>query len=258
MLEVRDLRFAYPGGAPVLNGVSLTVAPGLWLAVLGPNGSGKTTLLDLMLGLRRPQGGSVLLEGRDLRAWSAAERGRRLAYLPQNSPYPAGLSVLEIVRLGRLPHLGLWSREGPEDEAAVSWAMRVTETKELANRELGELSGGERQRVMLARALAQRPRYLILDEPTNHLDLHHQAALLRLLGRLAGKGIGIISVFHDPNHALAAGRALLLMKGEVADAGTPERVVTGPAFREVYSGDVSVLHGGARVAVLPRWSEVER
>ena len=258
MLEARSLNFAYPRGGRVLEGVDMRLEPGDWLAVLGPNGSGKSTLLGLLLGLLRPGGGQVLLEGRPLSAWSAAERGRRLAYLPQNGPYPAGMTAIEVVRLGRLPHLGLWKGEGPADEEAVAWALRVTESEALAGRLLGELSGGERQRVLLARALAQRPRYLLLDEPTNHLDLHHQAGLLRLLGRLRGEGIGIASVFHDPNHALAAGRAVLLSRGRVVDAGAPKQVVTGGVFRKVYEGDVSVLEGDGRVAVLPSWTEVKR
>jgi len=253
VLEARGLSFAYPRRGRVLAGVDLRLEPGDWLAVLGPNGSGKSTLLGLLLGLLRPAGGEVRLEGRPLSAWSAAERGRRLAYLPQNGPYPAGMTAAEVVRLGRLPYLGLWKSEGPEDEEAVAWALEVTESAGLADRLLGELSGGERQRVLLARALAQRPRYLLLDEPTNHLDLHHQAELLRLLGRLAEEGIGIISVFHDPNHALAASRALLLDRGRVAAAGDATEVVTGEAFARVYAGDVRVFVTPEGVAVLPRW-----
>ena len=257
MLEVRDVGFAYPQRARVLDGLSLGLEPGEWLAVLGPNGSGKSTLLALLLGLLRPSAGTVLLDGRPLGAWAAAERGRRLAFLPQNGPYPSGLVAEEVVRLGRLPHLGLWRSEGPDDEEAVAWALAVTEAGELARRPLAALSGGERQRILLARALAQRPRYLLLDEPTNHLDLHHQASLLRLLGQLAAEGIGVVSVFHDPNHALAADRAALLAGGRLADVGEPRRVVTGPAFLEVYAGDVEVVEGRGRVAVLPRWAEVE-
>ncbi len=253
MLEARGLSFAYPRRGLALAGVDLVLEPGDWLAVLGPNGSGKSTLLGLLLGLLRPVGGEVRLEGRPLSSWSAVERGRRLAYLPQNGPYPVGMTVAEVVRLGRLPYLGLWKSEGPEDEEAVAWALEVTESAGLAGRLLGELSGGERQRVLLARALAQRPRYLLLDEPTNHLDLHHQAELLRLLGRLAEEGIGIVSVFHDPNHALAASRALLLDRGRVVAAGGATEVVTGEAFARVYAGDVRVFVTPEGVAVLPRW-----
>ncbi|WP_457636640.1 ABC transporter ATP-binding protein [Oceanithermus sp.] len=253
MLEARGLSFAYSRRGRVLEGVDLRLEPGDWLAVLGPNGSGKSTLLGLLLGLLRPAGGEVRLEGRPLSDWSAAERGRWLAYLPQNGPYPPGMTALEVVRLGRLPYLGLWRSEGPEDDEAVAWALEVTESTGLAGRLLGELSGGERQRILLARALAQRPRYLLLDEPTNHLDLHHQAELLRLLGRLAEEGIGIISVFHDPNHALAAGRALLLDRGRVAAVGSAVEVVTGAAFARVYAGDARVFVTPEGVAVLPRW-----
>jgi len=255
VLEARRLGYSYARGRRALEGVSLEVRPGDWLAVLGPNGSGKTTLLNLFLGLLRPSAGAVLLDGRPLSSWRAAARGRRLAYLPQNGPFPPGLSAREVVRLGRLPYLGLWKSEGPDDERAVDWALEVTECRDLSERHLAELSGGERQRVLLARALAQRPAYLLLDEPTNHLDLHHQAELLRLLGRLAAEGIGVVSVVHDPNHALAASRAVLLENGRLVDEGAPGAVVTGAAFRRVYAGDVRLLAAESGLAVLPRWGE---
>ena len=113
-------------GSFALKGVDLLLRPGEWLALLGPNGSGKTTLLRVMAGLLRPRRGEVLLEGRPLRAYGSYEWGRLLAYLPQNGPYPEGLLVEEVVRLGRLPHLGLWGREGGEDREAVDWALEVT------------------------------------------------------------------------------------------------------------------------------------
>lgn len=152
----------------------------------------------------------MLLEGRPLRAYGSYERGRLLAYLPQNGPYPEGLLVEEVVRLGRLPHLGLWGREGREDREAVDWALEVTGASAFRGRLLGTLSGGERQRVLLARALAGRPRYLLLDEPTTFLDLAHQGVVVGLLRRLAGMGLGVLSVLHDPNQAALAHRVAVL------------------------------------------------
>lgn len=233
-------------GSFALKGVDLLLRPGEWLALLGPNGSGKTTLLRVMAGLLRPRRGEVLLEGRPLRAYGSYERGRLLAYLPQNGPYPEGLLVEEVVRLGRLPHLGLWGREGKEDEEAVNWALEVTGASAFRGRLLGTLSGGERQRVLLARALAGRPRYLLLDEPTTFLDLAHQGVVVGLLRRLAGMGLGVLSVLHDPNQAALAHRVAVLEGGRVVAEGGPEAVLQEPLLARLYGAGVRVVRLGER------------
>ncbi|GGM91865.1 iron ABC transporter ATP-binding protein [Thermus composti] len=227
-------------GPYALKGVDLRLAPGEWLALLGPNGSGKTTLLRVMAGLLRPRAGSVWLEGKPLWAYGTYQRGRLLAYLPQNGPYPEGLLVEEVVRLGRLPHLGLWRREGKEDLKAVAWAMAVTGTEGFKGRLLSTLSGGERQRVLLARALAARPRYLLLDEPTTYLDLEHQYALLLLLKDLAAQGLGILSVLHDPNQAALAHRVAVLKEGRLLAQGPPRAVLREELLTALYGPRVRV------------------
>ncbi len=252
-LRAEQVRFGY-GRTEVLLGVDLELRPGEWLALLGPNGSGKSTLLNVLAGLLVPRSGRVRLDGRPLAAYPPRARGQRLAYLPQNGPYPAGMSAREVVGLGRIPHMGLLGRETPEDRRAVAWALEVTEALPLADRPLGTLSGGERQRVLLARALAARPRYLLLDEPTNHLDLHHQAALLRLLRRLVEEGVGVLTVLHDPNHALAADRVALLDGGRVVAEGPAGAVLSGGALEAIYGRDVWVRRTAeGEAVVLPRW-----
>ncbi len=230
-LEVRR------GGRSVLRVVAFALRPGEWVALLGPNGSGKSTLLLALLGVL-PVRGRVELDGRPLFAYSSWARGRRLAYLPQDGPVPEGMRVREVVALGRLPHQGLFGRWSREDEEALSWALAAARVEALADRWVHTLSGGERQRVMLARALAARPRYLLLDEPTNHLDLDHQARLLGLLDRLRREGIGILSVFHDPNHARDADRAVLLEAGRVRAEGPLAALV--PELLAVYPGAVAL------------------
>ncbi len=250
MLRARGLRVRY-GEREALAGVDLVLRPGEWLALLGPNGSGKSTLLLALLGLLRFEG-EVWVEGRPLLGLSSWERGRLLAYLPQNGPVPEGLRVREVVALGRLPHQGLFGRWTEEDEAALRFALASTGAEALAERELTTLSGGERQRVFLARALAARPRYLLLDEPTNHLDLDHQARLLALLRRLSREGIGILSVFHDPNHARAADRTLLLVGGRVRAEGALPTLVD--ELLRVYPGAEAYPTPKGPV-VLPGWEE---
>lgn len=228
-------------GPFVLQGVDLTLRPGEWLALLGPNGSGKSTLLRVLAGLLRPRKGEVFLEGKPLGAYGSYIRGRLMAYLPQGGPYPEGLLVEEVVRLGRLPHLGLWGREKEEDWEAVEWALEATGASRFRGRFLGSLSGGERQRVLLARALAARPRYLLLDEPTTFLDLEYQGGLLALFQNLVAKGMGILSVLHDPNQAALAGRVAVLKGGRLLAEGRPEAVLTEALLQGLYGPSVRVV-----------------
>lgn len=228
------------GGAAVLSGINLRVRRGEWLALLGPNGSGKSTLLRILAGITQARRGRVLFEGQPITAVSGRRRGRGLAYLPQSSEAPAGMVVADMVRLGRLPHLGLLGREGQADRDAVRWAMDMTESAAFAARQITELSGGERQRAELARALAVQPSYLLLDEPANHLDLHHQSRMLRLLHQLVADGVGVVSVLHDPNHALAANRVALLAGGMLVAEGAPAEILSSEVLGPVYEGDIRV------------------
>jgi iron complex transport system ATP-binding protein len=253
MLELRDVHFAYEG-RPVLRGVSLEARPGRVLGLLGPNGAGKSTLVRLAAGLLRPGRGRVLLEGRDLSAWSRRAIAQRVALLPQDSQPPPAFTAREVVSLGRTPHLGWLGAEGPHDRAVVARALELTDAGDLADRPVDELSGGERQRVLLARAIAQEPRVLLLDEPTLHLDLGHQVGLLDLVVRLARQGgLAVLAVFHDLNLAARSCDELaLLSQGRLVAAGPPDEVLASPLVGEVYGvGLVPLRHPtSGRLAVL--------
>ncbi|WP_036271061.1 ABC transporter ATP-binding protein [Meiothermus rufus] len=248
-LAARGLTFHYRQQA-VVQEVSLELHPGEWLALLGPNGAGKSTLLRLMAGLLLPTAGQVWLDEQPLARCSSWRRGQQIAFLPQDGPYPENLTVEEVVLLGRTPHLGLLGRPGPADWAAVRWAMQETQVAALAQRLLPTLSGGERQRVLLARALAACPRFLLLDEPTSHLDLHHQAEFLRLLSSLRSQGLGILTVLHDPNLAAQADRVAFLRQGRIMALGAPLEVLQEPLLRGVYGPGVQVRHLEGRPVVL--------
>ena len=238
-LCAQSVSFAYRG-KPVLESINSELCPGEWLALLGPNGAGKSTLLRVMAGLLSPRAGKVGLEGKPLAQYSSWERGQKLAFLSQSGGFPEDLTAGETVRLGRTPYLGLLGREGKEDLEAILWAMEVTQTLALRERLLSTLSGGERQRVLLARALASRPRYLLLDEPTAHLDLHHQAEFLSLVSGLRKEGIAVLTVLHDPNLARAADRVAFLVEGKLKAAGSPAEVLNEELLRSVYGGWVRV------------------
>ncbi|AWR87841.1 ABC transporter ATP-binding protein [Meiothermus taiwanensis] len=238
-LAAHNLGFAYRQKR-VLEGLELHLKPGEWLALLGPNGSGKSTLLRLLAGLLQPTTGGVYLEGRPLGGYSSWLRGQQIAFLPQNGGYPEDLTVEEVVALGRIPHLGLLGREGRADWEAVEWAMQQTQVSGFRHRRLPTLSGGERQRVLLARALAARPRFLLLDEPTNHLDLHHQVEFLALVAGLRAQGLGILTVLHDPNLAARADRVAFLMEGRLLAQGRPAEVLDQSLLQRVYGAGVRV------------------
>ena len=175
MLEVRDIQFSY-NGRPVLDGLSLSVAAGELVGVVGPNGSGKTTLLKLVTGVLSPDAGAVLVNGIDMAQLGSRERARQIAIVPQDPQLPMGFSVVDLVLMGRNPHLGLLQWEGERDMQVATAAMEQTNVAHLAGRTLSKLSGGERQRAVVATALAQQAPVLLLDEPTSNLDLAQAVA----------------------------------------------------------------------------------
>jgi len=255
-VEARGVEFAYRPGDTVLSGLSLAVARGRLVALLGPNGSGKTTLLRVLLGLLEPDAGTVHVGGRPLAEYSRAALARCAAYVPQETAEAVTLTVLETVLMGRSPHTGALGFESEDDWRAVRGALHLTDTARFADRNLDELSGGERQRVVIARALAQEPDLLLLDEPTSFLDMKHQHAIYGLLGRLVReRGLTVLCVSHDVSLAAAyADELVLLARGRVAAAGSPADVVRTDVLEPVYETPVAVRTDEAtgRPYVLPR------
>jgi len=240
MLQVRDIRFSYAG--PVLRGLSFEVGAGRMLAVLGPNGSGKSTLLKTIVGILSPSSGSVLVDGRDLTTVSRREAARLIGYVAQESAVRFPLTAMEFVLQGRFAQGRLVGFESDEDEREANRAMELTETKSLASRVVSELSGGERQRVMLARALASRPRLLVLDEPVANLDISHQVKMLDLVSRLvADEAMSAVVVTHELNLAAEFATEVLLLKaGEAMAVGEPSHVLGEERLRSVFDTDLIV------------------
>jgi iron complex transport system ATP-binding protein len=255
IIEGRDLTIGYPDHT-VGRGLNVKLATGEVLALLGPNGGGKTTLLKTLLGLLRPKAGEVRLGDKALDDYRVAERARVIAYVPQVHIGTFAFTVETVVLMGRSAHGNLFSRPSAHDRE-VAWAvLERFGISRLKARPYTEVSGGERQLVLLARALAQEPRFIVLDEPTASLDFGNQGKVMREIKALAASGHGVLFTTHDPNHALrAADRAFLLRDGTVLAEGPVASVLEQERLETLYRAPVERLtdpfSGGA--AFLPGW-----
>jgi iron complex transport system ATP-binding protein len=240
---------------PVLNGVSADVGRGEILGILGPNGSGKTTLLRLLSGTRVPTAGDVLLDGTPLRRLSRRAVARRIAVVPQETHLAFDYTVMEMVLMGRHPHLGLFQIEGPADIDIGRDALHATGTADLEARQFNTLSGGEKQRVVIASALTQSSDILLLDEPTASLDLGYQLEVASLLRRLnRERGVTIAVSTHDLNFAASVCQRLVMLRaGRVIAVGTTADALTPGNVRALYgvTADVHVHSATGHLVVIP-------
>lgn len=255
-LEAQKLAYGYPERR-IGNDVSFALDAGEVLCLLGPNGSGKTTLFRTLLGLLPLQGGSVTLDGRDLRALRRDEIARLVSYVPQAHGAFFPYTVREVVLMGRTAHLGLFATPSARDHGVALDAIRRMGVEHLADAVYTEISGGERQLVLIARALAQEARMMVMDEPTANLDFGNQVRVLERIRALASEGIGVLLSTHDPDHGfLCADRVAMLHDGGLLACGATEAVMTAAQLQRLYGVEVMVtdivLDGASRRVCLPR------
>jgi len=259
MLHASELSYGYSSGRHTrsftLDDVSVTVERGSLTGLLGPNGCGKTTLLNLLSGVLQPAHGQVSLNGIPLAGRSRRDIARHLAVVPQETHPAFDYTVMEMVLMGRHPHLGRFELEGPSDLALARDALAATGTDHLAGRAYMTLSGGEKQRVVIASALTQSPDVLLLDEPTASLDLGYQLEVAGLLRRLnRDRGVTMVLATHDLNLAASLCDRLILMRdGRVVAQGATRDALTASSIRRIYDVDADVsFHGAAgHVTVTP-------
>jgi iron complex transport system ATP-binding protein len=239
-LAARGLGFAYREGQGIEQ-IDLDLAAGEVVGVLGPNGAGKSTLVRALSGTVGPCRGSVTVLGDELASLPRRELARRIAVVPQEPVFDFPFTVLELVLLGRHPHLSGLAFESERDVALAHAALDRIGAGELASRPVDELSAGERQRVVLARALAQQSPILLLDEPSSFLDLRYQVELFDLLRALAGERRAVLTVLHDLNLAAEyCDRVILLAGGRIAAVGPTAEVLTWAHLTRVYGTEVYV------------------
>jgi iron complex transport system ATP-binding protein len=239
----------------VLDAVSLHVERGLIVGLLGPNGSGKTTLLRIMAGLLAPWQGGVFLNGEPIARSTRCQLARHIAMVPQETHAAFDFSVLDMVMMGRYPHLGPLALEQADDLTIARDALAATGTSLFETRRFATLSGGEKQRVVIAGALAQASDVLLLDEPTAALDLGFQIEIAALLRRLNGeRGTTMVLSTHDLNLAAAlCDRVVLLKNGRVFTDGTTADTLTAETIRTVYGvqADVQFHERAGHLTVVP-------
>lgn len=236
-LQVKDVSMGY-GARVVLDGVSLEVRGGEVACLIGPNGAGKSTLLKTIARELSPAGpgGTIYLSGRELSDYSPSELARERAEVFSETLKVELMSARDVVEMGRYPHTDFLGRLTPEDVKAVDEAIQIAGIEGLSDREFSTLSDGQRQRVLLARAIAQRPRLMVLDEPCTYLDIRYRIELLRIIRSLAtDQGLAIIASMHElPLAHAVADRIICVRNGRLVLVGTPREVFENPRFEEVF------------------------
>ena len=240
MLKVDNLHFRYSKhGNPVLNGASLQLKQGEIGILLGKNGSGKTTLFKNILGIEKPESGSMQFDGENLLKMNRRERARRIAYVPQDIHFGA-LSVFDSILMGRVSYFGL--KASLDDYMAVEKIIADMGLQSFAHRNVDELSGGERQKIAIARAMAQEPKLMVFDEPTGNLDIANEQLIIEEAKKLARqKNISILSSLHDLNQALYFGDKFFFLKNGVVKYAGGKEIVTETVIRDIFDIDVRIV-----------------
>ncbi len=241
LLNVDGVECCY-GSIKILENVNLLVKEGDFVGIIGPNGSGKSTLLKSISRTLKPRKGTILLDNKDIYSIKSADLAKQMAVVPQDNTISFSFTALEVVLMGRNPHMTRFQMETEDDMAIARKAMDLTNTWHLAKRFVNELSGGERQRVIIARALAQKPKILLLDEPLTYLDIINQLEIMDLVKSLCTKeGIIVMAAIHDLNLAARyCNTAILLNKGKIFSAGPLDEVLTSENIKSVFRVDAIV------------------
>ncbi len=258
MLKVDRLEYAR-GGKKILDGVSLTVERGRFVALIGPNGAGKSTLLRHAAGVYPLPPGRLFLDGRDRSRLDPREAAKIAAYVPQSREPDIPFTVREIVEQARYPWLAGWGKASSSDRMHIDQAIDRVGLGPMANRIFSTLSGGEQQKVLLAAAFAQDAKLLLLDEPTTFLDPPCQDEIFALIEEACReKKIAILVVTHDINRAVvSADRVVALREGIIVREGSPAEIATPQALEEIYDSEFLLTPhpDNGRSMVVPRSGE---
>lgn len=240
-LEINHLQCGYEDKI-VVEDFSVCVESGEILCLLGPNGIGKTTLFKTILRFLPLQKGSVLIDGQSIERFSKKDFARLIGYVPQSHIPPFAFSVMDVVVMGRTAHLDVFGSPSKKDYDFAVELLEQLGLSDLQNRNYTELSGGERQMVLIARALAQEPAFLMMDEPTSNLDFGNQVKVLQNIKNLAKQGLGVIMTTHSPDHVFLCNASVaLMMQDKQYLTGHVSEVLNEKTLSETYGVHIAIL-----------------
>ncbi len=243
MIRVENLSFSYDKERKILENINISIKKGEVVSLLGPNGSGKSTLLKCVNSLLRPAEGNVYINGKAVSSMKRHETARHVSYVPQEHRTSFPYTVLDVVLLGRVPYIGLFSTPKSEDVEKCIELLDSIGISHLGDRIYTQISGGERKMCLIARALCSESDVLLLDEPTSNLDIKHQTEVLRIIKKLSqDKGLTVVMTLHDPNLAmLIADKAILLKDGKIVFEGDVKDIITRENIEYVYGCQVQSI-----------------
>ena len=240
-------------GTDIVKDISIRVEDKQFVGMIGPNGCGKSTLLKSIYKVIKPQKGTVFLGEKDVIKSSARIVSKDMGVVGQFNDLSFDFTVQEMVMMGRTPHKQLMEADNMQDYKIVADALKRVDLTEYADRSYLTLSGGEKQRVILARAIAQKPKFLVLDEPTNHLDIKYQIQILSIVKSL---NIGVLAALHDlPMASVYCDMLYVIKDGSIIASGSPKEVLTKKLISQVYEIDCEIYNnpitGDLAIAYLP-------
>lgn len=239
-LEIRNGVFGYPD-KPVIKDINFELNTGEIVCVLGKNGAGKTTLFKSMLGILKPLSGTILLNGKSIGEWNRPQFARLVGYIPQARSLPFPFTVMDVVLFGRTAHMPVFGSPGRKDRVLAEECMELLNISLLRNRIFTQLSGGEQQLVIIARALAQQPSFLLMDEPTSSLDFGNQIKIIRQVNALKNNSLGIIMATHSPDHTfMCDAKVSIIHEGTLWKTGNSKDIVTEMTLKEIYGINIKV------------------
>ena len=258
LLDVRDLCITF-GDRQALKGVSVSVRHGSMVGLIGPNGCGKSTMMKCISGIHKNWTGDISIDGTDTRTLRPSEMARTVATVPAEAGQTFGMTVAEMVMLGRYPYVDTLWWEKPEDERAVLNALETFGLSALRRSRVSLLSSGERQRVLIAKAYVQKPKLMLVDEPTSHLDMRYKLEVMEYLRSMAGTGMTVMVAEHDISlMARYCDTCIIMKQGEVIATGRPAEVIDEDLVRRVYGVESRIgLDADGEVYVLPKRSVKE-
>jgi iron complex transport system ATP-binding protein len=239
-LEIKDATLGYSGKA-VLRNVNMELTTGKTTCLIGRNGAGKTTLFKSLLGILPVLQGKILLGGQDVRRWRRRDYAQIIAYVPQARTLPFPFTAFDVVLFGRTAHLSRFASPGRRDRRIAEECLEKLQVSHLRNRIFTQLSGGEQQMIIIARALAQQPLFLIMDEPASSLDFGNQIRIITHVNHLKDDSLGILMATHSPDHAFMCNADVMVIRnGEVWKSGNCSHIITEKVLKEVYDAEVCV------------------